>query len=227
MEAYIAAINAHDWRRVWLLGGKNIAMQHHKTYASWLAGYSQTSHDVVTSLTTRGDSVYVQIRAYETNGVAQTYVGSYTVAHGIITYGHLALAGNLESRHRLSRMSVCRVRRRRAAPASALPCAGGCAVRRGLRLVAARCRALPGPIGTGGGARQRAAGHSQPVTHVLDAGGARRPRAAPRQVTPRSAICDRAPRVQIARLPRRAPPSYLIPLPSDKSCLYLPPFCFI
>jgi serine/threonine protein kinase len=93
VEAYFAAINAHDWPRVWQLGGDNIAKNRGKTYASMVAGYHDTSHDVLTSIITHGNSVSVRVRAYETNGAIQTYVGIYTVARGIITDGHLGLLG--------------------------------------------------------------------------------------------------------------------------------------
>jgi serine/threonine protein kinase len=93
VEAYFAAINAHNWRLVWQLGGKNIEKKLGKTYAAMVAGYRDTSHDVLTSVTTHGNSVFVQISAYETTGAVQTYAGTYTVAHGIITSGHQTLLG--------------------------------------------------------------------------------------------------------------------------------------
>jgi hypothetical protein len=56
-----------------------------------VAGFRYTSHDVLTSLTTAGDSVSAQIRAYETTGIIQTYALSYTVRDGVITSGQQTL----------------------------------------------------------------------------------------------------------------------------------------
>ena len=89
VKAYFAAINAHNWRRVWQLGGKNLG----QTYNSMVAGFRDTSHDVLTSLSVHGDSVSARIRAYETTGAVQTYALSYTVADGVITSGQQTLLG--------------------------------------------------------------------------------------------------------------------------------------
>ena len=87
MRRYYAAINAKDWRKVWRVGGKNLG----QTYDKMVAGFSKTSHDVLTGLTVHGNSVSAQIQAYETNGAVQTYAVSYTVAHGVITAGQQTL----------------------------------------------------------------------------------------------------------------------------------------
>jgi hypothetical protein len=87
VKAYIAAIDAHDWRRVWQLGGKNLG----QTYTSMVTGFRYTSHDVLTSLTAAGDSVSARIRAYETTGTVQTYALSFTISNGVITSGQQTL----------------------------------------------------------------------------------------------------------------------------------------
>jgi hypothetical protein len=87
VKAYLAAINAHDWRKVWQLGGKNLGT----TYTSMVTGFRYTSHDKLISLTTAGDSVSALIRAYETTGAVQTYTLSYTVRDGVITSGQSLL----------------------------------------------------------------------------------------------------------------------------------------
>jgi hypothetical protein len=87
VKAYIAAINAHDWPRVWQLGGKNLG----QSYAKMVRGFRYTSHDTLISITTAGDSVSARIHAYETTGIVQTYALSYTVSDGIITSGQTLL----------------------------------------------------------------------------------------------------------------------------------------
>src|SRR5579859_7704339 len=83
VEAYIAAVNQHDWRRVWQLGGKNLGA----SYGQMVAGYRHTSRVVIQSLRTRGQVVTVRVLAYETNGAAQTYRLKYVVSGGIIVAG--------------------------------------------------------------------------------------------------------------------------------------------
>lgn len=87
VRGFIAAINAHHWRRVWQLGGKNLG----RSYPSMVAGFRYTSHDVLNSLTTHGNRVSAQIQAYETNGVVQTLALSYVVQDGVITAGKQTL----------------------------------------------------------------------------------------------------------------------------------------
>jgi hypothetical protein len=87
VEAFFAAINAHNWPRVWQLGGKNLGY----TYPAFVAGFHQTARDAVTHLTTHGDTVSVRFLAYETTGAVQTYQARYTVHHGQITSGQQTL----------------------------------------------------------------------------------------------------------------------------------------
>ena len=89
VESYFAAINAHDWRRVWDLGGKNLG----QTYSQMVAGYRSTAHDVLASIHVHGDKVTVRLLARETNGTVQTYRASYVVRDGVITAGHATLLG--------------------------------------------------------------------------------------------------------------------------------------
>jgi hypothetical protein len=51
VKAYFAAINAHSWRKVWNLGGKNFS----HTYREMIAGYRGTSRDVLTHIAAHGD----------------------------------------------------------------------------------------------------------------------------------------------------------------------------
>jgi serine/threonine protein kinase len=81
VKAYFAAINAHKWRRVWNLGGKNF----HQSYNQMVAGYHTTAHDALTVIHVHGNVVTVRLRARHTNGTVRVYRISYTVQGGIIT----------------------------------------------------------------------------------------------------------------------------------------------
>jgi len=81
VEAYFAAINAHEWRKVWNLGGKNFS----RTYGQMVAGYRSTAHDVLTSIHAHGHIVTVRLKAHHTDGTVLTYKISYTVQDGVIT----------------------------------------------------------------------------------------------------------------------------------------------
>jgi hypothetical protein len=87
VEDFFAAINAHDWPRVWQLGGKNFGY----TYPAFVAGFHQTVRDVVTHLTTHGSAVSVRFLAYETTSAVQTYRARYVVHVGEITSGQQTL----------------------------------------------------------------------------------------------------------------------------------------
>ena len=87
VKAYFAAINAHNWRKVWNLGGKNFS----HTYREMIAGYQGTSRDVLTHIAAHGNRVSVRFAAHHTNGVVETYRASYLVRNGVITAGHATL----------------------------------------------------------------------------------------------------------------------------------------
>jgi len=87
--AYIAAINRHQWHRVWALGGRNLS----RSYAAMVAGYRLTAHDELTAIRVRGDTVDANLSARETTGVVQHYRMHYVVRHGVIVAGHAILLG--------------------------------------------------------------------------------------------------------------------------------------
>jgi hypothetical protein len=84
VQAYFAAINAHKWRKVWNLGGKNFS----PTYGQMVAGYRSTAHDVLTSIHAHGNVVTVRLKAHHTDGTVLTFRISYTVQDGVITGAH-------------------------------------------------------------------------------------------------------------------------------------------
>jgi hypothetical protein len=87
--AYIAAINAHQWHRVWDLGGRNLS----PSYQAMVAGYRLTAHDELTSVTVHGATVAADLSARETTGVVQHYRMHYVVRDGVIVAGHATLLG--------------------------------------------------------------------------------------------------------------------------------------
>jgi hypothetical protein len=87
VRAYFTAINAHNWRQVWRLGGENLS----SSYASMVAGFRDTRSDVITHLTAHGDTVTVTVRAYETTGAVQVYEFSYYVKGSVIASGTQSL----------------------------------------------------------------------------------------------------------------------------------------
>jgi serine/threonine protein kinase len=89
VRAYFAAINAHQWRKVWDLGGRNFS----RTYDQMVAGYRSTARDVLTSVHGHGRVVTVRLKAHQTDGTVRTYRITYTVQDGVITRAHTTLLG--------------------------------------------------------------------------------------------------------------------------------------
>jgi serine/threonine-protein kinase len=81
VRAYIAAINAHDYRRAWNLGGKNIG----ESYSAYSSGYAATSHDTLSDLSVHGDTVTAGLTTLQTDGTSRAFHGTYTVTNGVIT----------------------------------------------------------------------------------------------------------------------------------------------
>lgn len=78
VEDYFAAINAHDYKRAWQLGGKNFG----QSYADFVEGFATTEHDTVTILSVEGSTVTIRLVAAERGGHQSIYQGSYIVEHG-------------------------------------------------------------------------------------------------------------------------------------------------
>jgi hypothetical protein len=81
VQAYIAAINQHNYPRAWDLGGKNTG----QSYNSFASGFNGTASDQLTIVSVSGDVVTVQLAATQTNGSVDDYQGTYTVVDGVIT----------------------------------------------------------------------------------------------------------------------------------------------
>ena len=81
VRAYVAAINGHHYARAWRLGGQNTG----GSYPSFVSGFTGTAHDTLTIVSVAGDVVTARLSAQQTDGTVQTYQGTYTVHHGVIT----------------------------------------------------------------------------------------------------------------------------------------------
>jgi serine/threonine-protein kinase len=85
VEAYIAAINRHDYPRAWQLADR----KRPGTLASFTAGFAETSRDVLNIISTQGNLVTAQLTAYQTDGTVRTFEGTYTVTGGKITSSNM------------------------------------------------------------------------------------------------------------------------------------------
>jgi serine/threonine-protein kinase len=81
VQAYIAAINDHNYPRAWALGGKNTG----QSYDAFASGFNGTASDQLTIVSVAGDVVTVRLAATQTNGAVDNYQGTYTVTNGVIT----------------------------------------------------------------------------------------------------------------------------------------------
>jgi hypothetical protein len=81
VTAYFAAINKHDYRRAWKLGGDNSGL----SYRAFTAGFAGTTLDIVHILHVRGNVVTVDLTAELADGTKKTFTGTYTITNGAIT----------------------------------------------------------------------------------------------------------------------------------------------
>lgn len=77
---YYAAINAHNYRRAWDLGGKNLS----GSYTAFVNGFATTTRDTVHILRADGDAVSVRLEATQTDSSLRVFEGTYTVHSGTI-----------------------------------------------------------------------------------------------------------------------------------------------
>jgi serine/threonine protein kinase len=81
VQAYIAAINAHDYKKAWNLGGDNTG----QSFNQFVQGYNGTAKDTLTVQSVSGDVVTAQLTALQSDGTVKNYEGTYTVTNGVIT----------------------------------------------------------------------------------------------------------------------------------------------
>lgn len=85
---FYAAVSRHDWRQVWLLGGKNLGRGPYATYAGMIAGYRGTVRDVLRQVHVSGETVTGTFTAYQSNGATRLYLFNYVVRKGAIVSGY-------------------------------------------------------------------------------------------------------------------------------------------
>jgi hypothetical protein len=88
---YYAAVNSHNWRGAWNLGGKNFG----QPYAKFVAGYAGTVRAIVTvvnviDVAPHKSTVAVHLLAVNDNNTTVLYNGTYTVTSAVITSAALA-----------------------------------------------------------------------------------------------------------------------------------------
>jgi cytoskeleton protein RodZ len=81
VRAYIAAINGRHYARAWRIGGRYTG----GSYPGFVSGFTGTAKDTLTILSVSGHVVTARLSARQTDGTVNTYQGTYTVHHGVIT----------------------------------------------------------------------------------------------------------------------------------------------
>jgi serine/threonine protein kinase len=82
VQAYIAAINAHDYQKAWNLGGDNTG----QSYSQFVQGFNGTAKDTLSIQSVSGNVVTAQLSALQSDGTVKVYEGTYTVTNGVITH---------------------------------------------------------------------------------------------------------------------------------------------
>jgi hypothetical protein len=88
VQRYFDAINGHDFKTAWDLGGKNLD----SSYSSFVAGFAGTEQDTVGVVSVQGTTVSVSLLAQQTDGTQKSYSGQYTVVAGGITHASITPA---------------------------------------------------------------------------------------------------------------------------------------
>ncbi|WP_331767359.1 excalibur calcium-binding domain-containing protein [Embleya sp. NBC_00896] len=89
VRAYFDAVNRHDHRRAWDLGGHRFAA----SYEQFVAGFATTAHDRVDIVSVRGETVTITLDAIQTDATHRYFVGTYTVRDGAIVRADLDQVG--------------------------------------------------------------------------------------------------------------------------------------
>ena len=93
VQAYFAAINAHDYRKAWQLGGDHLT----PSYSQFVAGFADTVSDTVSDTvdvgSAPGEVVGVLLTAVQKDGTTMYYTGTYTVRGGVITGSDIRRTG--------------------------------------------------------------------------------------------------------------------------------------
>jgi hypothetical protein len=91
-RAYIADVNARDWPSLWRLGGGNVVLTYQPdpgplTYPEMVAAFQHTVSVTITSLTSAGDTVSMDVSAVDSAGVTQYYQLNLVIGSGRVVSG--------------------------------------------------------------------------------------------------------------------------------------------
>ena len=97
---YYQDVSDKNYAAAWAIGGSNLAAQNGQTYASWVAGYADTTASIsITSYGTWSNgTVWCYISAVQYSGAVNTYYGTYTVANGVIVSASIRQVGVVAKR---------------------------------------------------------------------------------------------------------------------------------
>jgi hypothetical protein len=90
VREFYADLNSGDYQAAWALGGNNIAGT---DYATWVSGYATTDSVSGQATDAGGGVVDVTFTAYQSDGSATTYSGTYTVSGGVIVSADVTQTG--------------------------------------------------------------------------------------------------------------------------------------
>src|SRR5690348_14494536 len=95
VSQYYQDVRDKNYAAAWAIGGSNLAAQNGQTYASWVAGYADTTASIsITSYGTWSNgTVWCYISAVQYSGAVNTYYGTYTVANGVIVSASIRQVG--------------------------------------------------------------------------------------------------------------------------------------
>lgn len=80
VQRYFDAINNHDYRAAFDIGGRNFDPD----YGDFVASFATTSNDTVTIVAVDGDQVHITLDALQSDGTHRYFAGYYVVSDGIL-----------------------------------------------------------------------------------------------------------------------------------------------
>lgn len=93
VSAYFSAIDAHDYKAAWDLGGRNLS----PSYAAFVRGFATTEQDIVRFTDVSGSTVTLTLSAVQTDGSVTRYAGTYTVSGGVIVSANVRQTGRSQT----------------------------------------------------------------------------------------------------------------------------------
>ena len=91
VQQFYQDINNGDYSDAWTLGGDTIGGS---DYAGWVAGYDTTESVSLGTFSAFGsDQVQASLSAVQSDGITNTYEGTYTVSGGVIVAANIVQTG--------------------------------------------------------------------------------------------------------------------------------------